>query len=347
MTQDQWIDLLKLIDGEKTSKPPVGFIIDSPWLPGWSGCHTMDYYSSDETWFNSNMKAIKRFPDATFLPGFWSEYGEINEPSAFGTKLDWAGENLPHAWPLSSDIEVVCKVDKPDVRTDGLLPLMINRLRLMEPRIWTEGHEIKFAIARGPFNIASFLMGASEFMIAMMMHPEKTHQLLRTVTDFTVDWLSYQKECIPSMEGIFVLDDLIGFVGEPECTDFAVPYLIEIFSSFDARVNFFHNDSDGLVVAEHLQDIGVNIYNFSFKHSMTEMRNACGEGVVLLGNIPPRDVLSLGTEGEVKKAVKESFESIADPGRIMWSGGGGVPQGVPSENLDAFIEQVYECYESL
>ena len=345
MTQEQWNDLILLIRGENTSKPPVGFIIDSPWLPGWSGCDTMDYYSSDETWFKSNMQAIGRFPDATFFPGFWSEYGEINEPSAFGTKLDWAGENLPHAWPLSNNIEEVCKTEKPDVRTDGLLPLMINRLKIMEPKIKAEGHAIKFAIARGPFNIASFLMGASEFMVAIMMDPQKTHQLLRTITDFTVDWLRYQKECLPSIDGIFVLDDLIGFVGEPECDDFVVPYLNEIFASFEAGVKFFHNDADGRVIAEHLQDIGVDIYNFSFKHSMDEMRKACGDKIVLLGNIPPRDVMAVGNAADVRKAVRDSFESIENKQRIMWSGGGGVPQGVSTENLQAFIDEVYECYK--
>ena len=110
--------------------------------------------------------------------------------------------------------------------------------------------------------------------------------------------------------------------------------------------NFFHNDSDGLIIGEHLADIGVNLYNFSFKHTMSEMRSACGDSVVLLGNIPPRDVMAAGKPQDIKKAVKDSFYSIPDHNRVMWSGGGGTSQGVPSENLDAFIEQVNECYGS-
>ena len=97
MTEVQWADLLRLIEGEKMEKPPVGFIIDSPWLPGWYGCQPIDYYSSDSTWMEANLKAVSKYPDVMFLPGFWSEYGEINEPSAFGSKLIWTNENLPHA----------------------------------------------------------------------------------------------------------------------------------------------------------------------------------------------------------------------------------------------------------
>jgi uroporphyrinogen decarboxylase len=344
MTTEQWKDLLDLIDGHSPARPPVGFIIDSPWLPGWNGIPTMDYYSSDERWFKANLRAIREFPDATFLPGFWVEYGELNEPSAFGTRLDWAGENMPHAWPVIHAPEKMTGLIKPNVRTDGLLPLMINRLKIMEPRIREEGHEIRFAVSRGPFNIASFLMGATEFMLAMMTHPEETRQLLQTITEFTVEWLSYQKECFPTIDGIMILDDLIGFVGEPECTDFAVPFLKEIYGAFRAKVNFFHNDSDGLVIGNHLAGIGVNLYNFSFKHSMHDMRTACGESVVLLGNIPPRDVLASGTAEAVREAVRKSYTSIENKQRIMWSGGGGVPQGVPTENIRAFIETIHDCY---
>jgi uroporphyrinogen-III decarboxylase len=344
MTQAQWNDLLRIIRGEKTENPPIGFIIDSPWLPGWVGCDSMDYYTSDKVWFDANMRAINMFPDATFVPGFWSEYGEINEPSAFGSKLVWMGENLPHAEKTVFSVEEAAKIEKPNVKTDGLLPLMLNRLKLMEPEINKEGHQLKFAIARGPFNIASFLMGTSEFMLALMLNPEEMHQYLRTISDFTIDWLRLQKETFPSIEGIMILDDLIGFVGEPECANFAVPYLKDIYSAFDSEINFFHNDADGLVVAAHLDEIGVHFYNFSYKYSMLEMREACGPNVTLFGNIPPRDVLSIGTPDDVRTAVNEAFSSIDDHQRIMWSAGGGVPQGVSSENLKAFIDTVYENY---
>ncbi|MFC2099002.1 uroporphyrinogen decarboxylase family protein, partial [Bacteroidota bacterium] len=298
-----------------------------------------------EIWLNANMKAIETFPEVTFLPGFWSEYGEINEPSAFGSKLLWLKENLPHAETIISTVEEIEKLEKPNVETDGLLPLMINRLKSMEPKINAAGHHIRFAIARGPFNIACFLMGTTEFMLAMMTNPAEIHQLLRIITDFTIDWLKYQKQCIPSIEGIMILDDLIGFVGEPECTDFAAPYLKEMYKAFDAQVNFFHNDADGLVVAEHMEEIGVNLFNFSFKHSMPEMRKACGDKVVLLGNIPPRDVMAVGNVEDVKKSVQENMDSIEDHQRIMWSLGGGVPQGVPSENVSEFIKVVYDYYK--
>ncbi len=34
MTDRQWNDLLAVLRGEVLRPPPVGFIIDCPWLPG-------------------------------------------------------------------------------------------------------------------------------------------------------------------------------------------------------------------------------------------------------------------------------------------------------------------------
>ena len=54
----------------------------------------------------------------------------------------------------------------------------------MEPEIKNAGHQIKFAVTRGPFNIASFLIGTNEFFLAMMTDPDNSHKLLRTMIDF-------------------------------------------------------------------------------------------------------------------------------------------------------------------
>src|SRR5680860_397374 len=107
MTNEQWDLLLKTVHGDTPKKPVTGFIIDSPWIPGWAGISTLQFYSSEETWFQTNKKAIETFPNTIFLPGFWSEFGMCTEPSAFGAKLVWNEYNLPHAAKIISDISEV------------------------------------------------------------------------------------------------------------------------------------------------------------------------------------------------------------------------------------------------
>lgn len=337
MNNLQWQLLQDVIEGKTISSIPTGFIIDSPWLPGWHGISTLDYYTSDQLWFEANKKAIETFPDTMFLPGFWAEYGMCTEPSAFGAKCRWEEANLPHAEKISSDINILCRMDKPNVRKDGLLPFVINRLRNTQPQIEAMGHQIKFAVARGPLNIASFLLGTTELMMAMMTEQEKCHTLITLLTDFLVDWVGYQIEQFPSIDGILLLDDIVGFVGDEQCKEYVVPYFKKIYSSFDTKVNFLHNDAAGLVSAPYLPEMGVNLFNFSFEHSIKEIKGLTGGKVALLGNIPPRDVLKEGTPEDVKEAVKKSVVGLEDTSHILLSCGGGMPQSVTTENINAFI----------
>jgi len=347
MNTQQWNDLLKIIAGEKPSAAPIGFIIDSPWLPGWYGISTLQYYTSDELWFAANKKAIETFPEAMFLPGFWSEYGMCSEPSAFGAKQIWSEYNLPHADKVIHMIEDIRLMKKPNPATDGMLPFILQRLISKEPQIRQMGHEIKFAVARGPLNIATFLMGTTEFMMALMMYPNEIHQLLKIITDFTVDWLRLQKQTFPSIEGILLLDDIVGFVGEEECKEFAIPYLKQAFEAFESKVRLFHNDAQGLVSTPYLKEAGVNVFNFSFEHSINEIAQLAGPGIVLLGNLPPRDVMAAGTPEEVASKTREMFNAVEDKSRVLWSVGGGMPQDVSTENIRAFIDTVRERSEGV
>ena len=340
MRNSFWNDLTSLIDGKKLNYQPAGFIIDSPWIPGWYGIPTVDFYSSDELWLKSNLKAVNSFPDVWFLPSFWSEYGMCTEPSAFGSRMIFLEKSLPHAERILTGIEGADALPQPNVKTDGLLPFMISRLRNNQKAINEADHQIRFAIARGPLNIASFLMGTTEFMMALAMDPEGSHKLLKKITDFVCDWLSWQKECFPSIDGVLVLDDIIGFVGETEFDEFVLPYFKRIFESTGSKARFLHNDAEGLITAKNLGRMGVNMFNFSFNHSMGEIRELAGPEAVLVGNIPARDVMGSGTPDQVDAAVKKAFGEISDKSRIIWSAGGGMPPDVNSANIHAFAEAV-------
>lgn len=340
MRNSSWDDLVKMIDGRKLDYQPAGFIIDSPWIPGWYGISAIDYYSSDDLWLKSNLKAINTFPDLWFMPGFWSEYGMCTEPSAFGSRMIFLEKGLPHAEKILAGIEYVDSLPQPNVKSDGLLPFMIARLKNNQNAIRDAGHEIRFAIARGPLNIATFLMGTTEFMMALAMDPEGSHKLLRKITDFICDWLSWQKECFPSIDGVFILDDIMGFVGETEFQEFVMPYFKKIFECTGAKVRFLHNDADGLITAKYLKDMGINMFNFSFNHSMGEIRELTGPGAILVGNIPARDVMGSGTPEQVDAAVKKAFSEINNYERIVWSAGGGMPPDVQDININAFINAV-------
>jgi uroporphyrinogen-III decarboxylase len=339
MTDQQWELLKRTIQGEQSTPLPVGFIIDCPWLPNWYGAKILEYFSHDQVWLNANLKAINDFPDVMFLPGFWSEYGMCTEPSAFGARCAFPQNDFPHAYKIIQTVSDIDALPVPNPRTDGLLPFMLNRLKIAQPRIEDTGHKIRFAVARGPLNIASYLMGTSEFLSLLMMDPEKAETLIKKITTFLKEWLALQRETFPTIDGIFLLDDIIGFVGEAEFQVFGLPYFKDLFGT-DVSVRFLHNDAQCRVSAPFLPEMGVNLFNMGFDVTLNELKMLTDNKVVLLGNIPPRDVLASGTPEEVNRVTSELINSLQDKSRVIMSCGGGMPPGVRSENIAAFVQAV-------
>lgn len=341
MNDQQWNTLLAVINGETVRPLPTAFIIDSPWLPSWAGHTILDYFTDERTFLNDNLNAIRSFPEAIFLPGFWSEYGMCTEPSAFGSVSIWGEDEFPFAKKVLLSPADVDRLEKPVARKHGLLPFVIKRLKHLQPEIEKAGHKIRFAVARGPLNIASFLMGTPEFMEALKTEPERMHRLLGIVTDFLVDWIEVQREAFPTIDGILLLDDIVGFVSRRDFETFVLPYLQRAFSA-DVRVKFFHNDAPAKASAPLLEAAGVNLFNFGIQHTLSDMKAWTNNRVALMGNIPPRNVLAEGTPADVKRSVTEMLGALEDKSRLIVSCGGGMPPNTPTANINALISTVEE-----
>ena len=339
MTDRQWDMLQRTIKGEVLNPLPVGFVVDCPWLPNWYGINILDYFSNDDLWLKANLKAIQDFPDVMFLPGFWSEFGMCTEPSAFGARCIFPTNEFPHAHKIINSVDDIDTLPQPNPKTDGLLPFVLNRLKLAQPKIEATGHKIRFAVCRGPLNIASYLMGSTEFLTTMMMQPEKAEALMRKITLYLKDWLHLQMETFPSIDGIFMLDDIIGFMGEEEFRNFGLPFFKELYDA-NVSVKFLHNDAPCRVSAPFLPRMGINLFNMGFDITLNELKQLTQQSVTLLGNIPPRDVLASGDAAKVTEVTKNLVNSLTDKSKVIFSCGGGMPPAVSSENITAFINAV-------
>ncbi|HUI29398.1 MAG TPA: uroporphyrinogen decarboxylase family protein [Candidatus Acidoferrales bacterium] len=339
MTDQQWDTLLRIVKGERVRPLPAGFIIDSPWLPNWYGVKILDYFSNDEVWLNANLKAMNDFPDVMFLPGFWSEFGMCTEPSAFGVRCTFPPNEFPFAHKVIQSSDDIDSLPQPNPKTDGLLPFVLNRLKLAQPKIEAAGHKIRFAVARGPLNIASYLMGSTEFLTTMMMEPEKAELLMKKITIYLKDWLHLQMETFPSIDGILMLDDIIGFMGADQFEAFGMSYFKELYNQ-NVSVKFLHNDAPSRESAKFLPEIGVNLFNMGFDVTLNELKQLTQNKVALLGNIPPRDVLASGTPEQVTETIVDLMNSLKDNSRVILSCGGGMPPAVSTENIEAFVRAV-------
>ena len=146
-------------------------------------------------------------------------------------------------------------------------------------------------------------------------------------------------ETFSSIDGILMLDDIIGFMGEAEFCEFGLPYFKELYNA-GVSVKFLHNDAPCKVSAPLLPEIGVNLFNMGFDISLNELKQLTQNRVTLVGNIPPRDVLASGDTAKVTDTTAKLVNSLQDKSRVIFSCGGGMPPAVSSENIQAFINAV-------
>ncbi|HSW49469.1 MAG TPA: uroporphyrinogen decarboxylase family protein, partial [Bryobacteraceae bacterium] len=315
---------------------PVALIVDSPWIPGHLGISHLDYYVDPETWFQANLRIHREFPDVILVPSWWVEYGMAIEPSAYGNRICFWPDQPPAQSPVFTRIEDTAGLPAVNPKTDGLMAFALRLYGMHKPRILDAGYTMPVVAARGPLCLAAFLRGVSEFMMDLADNPAGTHKFLEHTTETVIRWLGAQAEAVgDSVEGILVLDDIVGFLSARAYKEFAQPYLRRICDAFPAGwVKVYHNDANTRPFLKDLPESGFDVLNWSHEVDLEEAVAKTDGRLCLMGNVPPLDV---GVRGTVEMVTQHAREVLSKAGgrNLILSLGGGVSPGMPGENIHA------------
>jgi len=334
MRPEQWQSFKKAAKRTSDAATPVALIVDSPWIPGYLGIGHMEYYLDPEVWFQANLRIVREFEDIIFLPSWWVEYGMAIEPSAYGSRIHFWPDRTPDQSPCLARLEDLVSLPRIDPASDGLMAFALQLYRMQSPRILAAGYSMPMVAARGPLCLAAFLRGAAQFMLDTVDSPEQTHQLLRHTTQTVIDWLKAQAEAAGgTVEGILVLDDIVGFLSARSYEEFAHPYLKRICDAFPPEwVKVYHNDANVRPFLSRLPECGFDVLNWSHKLDVLEARAKTDGRLCLMGNVPPLEVGVRGTPEAVGRQAEEILAKTQGAGLIL-SVGGGVSPGMPKENI--------------
>jgi uroporphyrinogen-III decarboxylase len=317
---------------------PVALIVDSPWLPGYAGLDTRDYFLFPEKWLEVNLGLLKRFPEVVWIPGFWVEYGMAAEPSAFGVRLRFYPSQPPTVEPLITDFSFWSDLKPANPQEDGLMPLILRQMHVMDERLSAEGLGIRMVASRGPMAMASWLSGLTPLMLEIIDNPDRVFRILETVSTTIIRWLHAQLEAVRRPEGILLLDDVVGMVSKQHYETLVHPHLRRIFDEYKGLVRVYHNDTPCPHLFASLAQANFDVFNFSHKIDMTEARAAVGGRVALMGNVPPLDAGARGRPEDVARFARACLEKAASGGGLILSFGGGVSPATPPENIDALVQ---------
>ncbi|RPJ22395.1 MAG: uroporphyrinogen decarboxylase, partial [Planctomycetaceae bacterium] len=327
---------------EEPDQVPVALIVDSPWLPGYAGIDTRDYYLLPERWLEINLGLLERFPSAIWVPGFWVEYGMAAEPSAFGAQVRFYPDRPPSIKPLVTDLAFWAQARPANPYEDGLMPLVIRLYELLDERLYAEGLGIRMVAARGPMTVASWLVGVTPLMMGLVTEPGVVSSLLAMVTTTLIRWLHAQLDALRQPEGILLLDDVVGMVSKRHYESLIHPHLQRIFHEFKGLVRIYHNDTPCLHLLESLAEAGFDVLNFGHEMPIGEVKARIGHRVALMGNLPPLDVGVRGTAADVRLSARECLDAGYRGGGMILSFGGGVSPGTPPENIEALLQTARE-----
>lgn len=316
---------------------PVALIVDSPWLPGYVGIDTRDYFLYPDKWLQINLDLLKRFPDVVWIPGFWVEFGMASEPSAFGCRMHFYPDRPPSIEPLVKDLAFWQNMEPVNPQEDGLMPLALRLYRQMDQRLQAEGLGIGMVAARGPLTTASWLTGITALMEGMITTPEMVTNLLETVTTSLIRWLEAQLGMLREPQGILLLDDLVGMVSKRTYGSLVEPHLKRIFDHFSGLLRIYHNDTPCQHLLESLSQAGFDVFNFSHETDLALVKQKMGHRVALMGNVAPLGLGVRGTPEQVYSAATDCLDKGAPGGGMILSFGGGISPGVLPENIDALV----------
>ncbi len=339
MNSQSWERIKEVILGNERT-PHVSLIVDSPWIPDFADITRMEYYMEFDKWLNANMDLYQKFPNITFIPGFWMEYGMAAEPSGFGSRITWSEDSLPTPHPIVEDIEKISEIDQPNPKKDGLMPLILHNYRRAKKSFSQKDFQIKIVAARGPLAIASWVCGVTNLVKNIKKRPEEVQKLLNKTTTLVKDWLDAQIDIFDNVEGILLLDDIVGFLSPGDFDTFAAPYLSEIFQHYSSLIRFFHDDTSNFGILPNLANLDFEVFNFSHEMDISKVRDKVGSKICLMGNLPPMDVLAKGDPVQVKNETKILIEKIESFENTIISAGGGVAPDTPVENIEALSETV-------
>jgi uroporphyrinogen decarboxylase len=343
MRIEQWELFKKAARLQPVDRVPVSLIIDSPWMPGHLGIKHVEYYFDPEVWFQSNLGIMREFPEVIVFPSWWVEYGMAIEPSALGCRIRFFQDQTPVQIPTLLRLEDLDQFPVVEPQQDGLMCAALHRYRTQRARILEAGYIIPVVAARGPLCSAAFMRGLTQLMLDMTDNPSGVHKLMSFTTDATIRWLRAQAEVIGStVEGVFILDDIPGFLSRPHYLEFAHPYLKQVFGSFPrAWVKVYHNDANIEPFLEDLPDVGFDVLNLTYKLELEHVRKRTGGKICLMGNIAPVEIATRGAPQEVKSAALNLLRKAGRQGIIL-SLGGGVSPGMPAANIIAMAEAAGE-----
>lgn len=305
-------------------------------MAGALGLTCYEYYHSAEKMAEVEMALYQRFRHegvsiSTTLRGM---------AEAMGSKILYPENNISQLGePVVRAEEDIEKLEPIDPRRDGKLPIFLEALERLVDALGDVA-DIGASMT-APFSVCASVLGTENLLRWLIRKPEAVHRLMEIIVENNRRYI----------EAVGKIGLGLGFCDPVSSTSVLRPEQFRKFSLPYLKQNVDHVARYcGGKPTVHIcgtsaklwPDIAqTNIGNFSIDNceDLAEAKAVLGDHMAITGNVPPVDVMFLGTEEDVCKSVRECVRKGWDsPKGYILSTGCQIPMGTPLENIDAFMK---------
>jgi len=269
----------------------------------------------------------------------WGLIGASEESEAMGSVVTYGDDYLPtvkgHA--VKDYREDLPKLRIPDPYRDGRLPLVLEGIRRLKELCKDEIPVI--GSVQGPFRHAAMLRGSDALMRDLFKNKESALKLMEMATDSLIVWGAAVVHA--GADIVWIPDPVAsGDVVSPKTyKEWVLPFtkrLVDAMKKTGAKT-IMHVCGDTSDRLEILASSGVDGLSLDAKVDFGFARKTLGPNYLLMGNVEPTSLLTIGTPGQVYDYSRRLIDQAGKEGKLFLSSGCIVSSEAPVENMEAMF----------
>lgn len=257
---------------------------------------------------------------------------------AMGATIKYSDNNVAQLEKPALRLRDVDSAKLVDVDKDGRLPIILKGLKMVKEKL---GDKVPISgTVTGPFTVAAMALGTEQLMIGMIKKPDKVKQLMDVIVENNE---RYIRRLLDLEVGIGFADPVssTSLISVEQYREFSLPY-------FQKNVDFIKKNGGGCGLHicgtsrglwESLNETGIGTFGLDNVEDLEDAKNILGNHMCIQGNVPPVEVMKLGTPQDVLRSAKECIRKGYDsPKGFVLTSGCQMPMYTPKENMQALMD---------
>ncbi|HWQ40808.1 MAG TPA: uroporphyrinogen decarboxylase family protein, partial [Desulfosporosinus sp.] len=198
----------------------------------------------------------------------------------------------------------------------------------------------------GPFTLAARFANTENLLRGIYRAPEQVHKLIKFAADVLI---KVHTRFLKEGSSVAMMDPVASgsLLSRKVFQEFSKPYTTYVFDELkkiSANGIVYHICGDTTRNLVDMAETGCSAISIDNVVDLASAQETIGDKVHLVGNLPPVDVLYLGTKETIDEGVRLCYRKAYDSPKGFTIGTGcAVPIGTPDENLYQYMETAREC----